>query len=90
MYFMTINRFKPNLNPDEIGKVIPLHISWIKGRIASGEVVQAGKWGNSGGMAILTAKDISEAEMILSSDPLVKSGLITFELAQFYPDVAIK
>ena len=90
MYFMTINKFKPNLNPDKIGRVIPLHISWIRGLIANGKVVQAGKWGNSGGMAILMARDISEAEMLLSSDPLIKSGLITFELEQFHPDVEIK
>lgn len=87
---MAINKFKPNLNSDEIGKVVPLHISWIKGRTSSGEIVQAGKWGDSGGMVMLMAKDISEAETILSSDPLIKSGLITFELSQFYPDVKIK
>ncbi len=90
MYFMTINKFKPDVNSNEIGKGIPLHIAWIKERISRGEIVQAGKWGNSGGMAILMAKDISEAERILSSDPLIKSGLIIFELAQFYPDVEIK
>lgn len=90
MYFMMINKFNPNVNPDEIGKIIPLHILWIKERIASGDIVQAGKWGSSGGMAILMAKDISEAKMISISDPLIKSGFVTFELEQFYPDVAIK
>ncbi len=41
-------------------------------------------------MAILKANDIAEADKILSEDPLAKSGLITFEMNRFFPDVEIK
>ncbi len=54
--------------------------------LSGGKIVQAGKWGDSGGMAIFQAEDITDAEKILNEDPLIKSGLVTFELARLYPD----
>lgn len=90
MYFMTINKITPEAGPEELGRVIPKHIQWIKGLIREGKIAQAGKWGDSGGMAILKAENMEEAGTLLSEDPPVKSGLITFELAPFYPDVAIQ
>ncbi len=90
MYFMTINKIHQGVDPEEIGKVIPQHIQWIKGQISKGTIVQAGKWGDSGGMAIMKANSITEVEGILSEDPLVKSGLISFEVERFYPIVEIK
>jgi len=90
MYFMTINKIKPGVNPGEIGKVIPPHIQWIKEQIGSGIIAQAGKWGDSGGMAIFKANSIAEAEKISGEDPLVKSGWVTLETERFYPNVEIE
>ncbi len=87
MYFLSINKVKSDVNPEELKKVIPLHIQWTKTLISEGKIIQAGKWGDSGGMAILKANDIAEADKILSEDPLAKSGLITFEMDRFFPDV---
>ncbi|VAX30905.1 hypothetical protein MNBD_NITROSPIRAE02-1327 [hydrothermal vent metagenome] len=90
MYFMTINKVKPGVDPEEIGKVIPQHIQWIREQIGRGIIVQAGKWGDTGGMAIFKADSIAEAEKISGEDPLVKSGCVTLETERFYPNVEIE
>ncbi len=90
MYFLSINKVKKDADRAQIGKVISGHIQWIKEQIIAGKVVQAGKWGDAGGMAIIRAKDLAEAESIVNRDPLLISGLITAETAGFYPDVAIE
>lgn len=56
-------------------------------KIQSGEIVQAGKWGETGGMAIIMAENIDEAKKILQDDPLIKSGAVSFIIDRFYPDV---
>ena len=90
MYFMSINKFKPGTDPALINKTIPLHREWAKKLLAAGVLVQAGKWGDSGGMIVITAETREEADGIVNQDPLVKSGLITFETAQLHAAVAFK
>ncbi len=90
MFFMSINRIKPEADSAQIGRVIALHAQWTKEQIAAARIVQAGKWGDSGGMAIIAAGDLPEAQNILSGDPLVQSGMVTVEIARLYPDVEIK
>ena len=89
MFFMAVNKFKPSSPVEEIEKIIPSHIQWVKNKIGEGKIVQAGKWGDDGGMAIFKAETIDEATGLVNEDPLVQSGLITFELNKFYPDVEI-
>jgi uncharacterized protein YciI len=90
MYFMSINKFKPNGDRDLINKTIPLHREWAKQRLAAGVLVQAGKWGDSGGMIVIKAGSREEADRVVNDDPLVKSGLITFETAELHAAVAFK
>ena len=87
MYFMSVNRIKPDADRARIGEIIPPHIAWLNERIAEGSVLQSGKWGDIGGMVIIRASDLAEADRLLQNDPLVRSGLITWELAPFYPQV---
>jgi uncharacterized protein YciI len=87
MYFLSINTVREDADHDQIGGIIPSHVQWLKEQIAAGRVAQAGKWGEGGGMAVIRAADLTEARTILSEDPLIRSGLISFELAQFYPMV---
>ncbi len=89
MYYLSINTFKEGVGSEEIGKVIPLHKEWIREMIASGAVVQAGKWGAAGGVVILKAESHAEAEGLLRNDPLIGSGLVNYELGAFHPDVKI-
>jgi uncharacterized protein YciI len=90
MYFMSINKFKSDADRSVINKVIPLHREWAKQQLASGNLVQAGKWGDKGGMIIVKAESMAEAEKIVDQDPLVQAGLITYETAQLYPAAAFK
>lgn len=41
-------------------------------------------------MAIIKARNVTEAEAIQKADPLIASGLAVFELARLYPDVALE
>ena len=79
MYFMSINKFKPNLDPSLVNRTIVTHRQWAKQRLADGVLVQAGKWGDHGGMIIIRAESREQADRIVNEDPLVQADLITFE-----------
>jgi uncharacterized protein YciI len=88
MYFMSINKFKSNADRTQINKTILLHREWAKQQLAAGVLVQAGKWGDHGGMIVVRAETREEADTVVNQDPLVQAGLITFETAQLHPAVA--
>jgi uncharacterized protein YciI len=88
MYFLSINKFKPGADQAQINKALPAHREWAKRMIESGTLVQAGKWGAGGGMIIVKAETREEADKVVSQDPLVEAGLITFETAELHPAVA--
>lgn len=90
MYFLSINRVRPEVDMEKLAGVIRPHIQWLDDRIEEGKIAQAGKWGGIGGMAIIRAKDITEATGIISEDPLIKSGLVTLEIDEFLPSVEMK
>ena len=90
MYFMSINKFKPGADRAQINKTIPLHREWAKQQLAAGILVQAGKWGDNGGMIVIRAETREEADKVVDQDPLVKADLITFETAELHPAVAFK
>ncbi len=90
MYFLAVNKVKQNVEPAKIGAVIPPHVQWLKECVAEGTVVQAGKWGDSGGISIVRADSLTDAMEILKNDPLVQSGLITFETAELHPLVEMR
>jgi uncharacterized protein YciI len=89
MYFLGTNKINPDSEFEKVKKVIPIHIKWTKSKIQEGKIVQAGKWGEAGGMAIFKAETLEEAKKIFMEDPLIESGLVFYELARFYPDVRI-
>ena len=90
MYFMSINKFKPGADRALISKAIPAHREWAKKQLAAGVLVQAGKWGDHGGMIVIKAGTREEADRVVDQDPLVEEGLITFETAQLHPAAAFK
>jgi len=90
MFFMAVNKVRSGTDFEELKKIIGPHIQWIKEMISKGKIVQAGKWGNDGGMAIFKASDIVEAEKISNEDPLVKSGFVSVEVERFFPNVEIR
>jgi uncharacterized protein YciI len=90
MFFMSINKFKPNADQTLINKTIPLHRAWAKQQIAAGVLVQAGKWGDHGGMIIVKAGTREEADRVVSQDPFVLADLINFETAELHAAVSFK
>jgi uncharacterized protein YciI len=90
MYFMSINKIKPGGDWTQINNAILLHREWAKKQLAAGVLVQAGKWGDNGGMIVVKAESREEADKVVNQDPLVVAGLITFETEELYPAVAFK
>jgi uncharacterized protein YciI len=90
MYFMSINKFKLDADRVKINKTILLHREWAKQQLAAGVLVQAGKWGDLGGMIIIKAESREEADRVVNQDPLVEAGVITFETDQLHPAVSFK
>jgi len=89
MYFMSVNKLRDDADRTQVGAAIGAHVQWSKSLIAAGTLAQAGRWGESGGMAIIKARDLAEAEAIQKADPLIASGLAVFELERLYPDVEL-
>jgi len=75
-------------SPDRQGD--PLHREWAKQQLAAGVLVQAGKWGDHGGMIVVRAETREEADKVVNQDPARQAGLITFETAQLHAAVAFK
>ncbi len=90
MYFMSINHINPDADRSLLNRTIPAHREWAKLQLAAGVLVQAGKWGDRGGMIIIRAQTREEADRVVSEDPLQKAGLITFETAELHPAVSYK
>ena len=85
MFFLFIDTINPGVTEAELGRVIPAHIDWLNDQFAAGAIVQAGKWGDIGGMVIYRAESLDQAQALVETDPLVASGLIEYRLDVFYP-----
>lgn len=85
MYVLFVDYLKPGVGEEQLKTVIPDHVAWINDQIAAGRIVQAGKWGDLGGAVIFQAQSVDEVETWLAEDPLVISGHITYQTAQFWP-----
>ncbi len=90
MYYMSINKLKPNVDHAQFNKAIAAHREWVKKLLATGILVQAGKWGDNGGMIVVKAESREEADRVVNEDPLVLAGLITFETAELHAAVGFK
>jgi uncharacterized protein YciI len=75
--------------PSAVRAKVAAHVKWLKGLIDTGVIRQAGKWGETGGMAIIVANDEAEAHAIQRRDPFVVAELVHYELAPFRPDVEL-
>ncbi len=90
MYFLSTNQIKQDAQPEKIKSAVPKHIQWVNEQIAVGTIIQAGKWGNIGGMCIISAENKQMAADILDGDPLIQAELTDFLLDEFYPDVPLQ
>lgn len=83
-YFLSVNHIKTGVDAAMLNDVIVRHRLWAKDRLAAGVLVQAGKWGDHGGMIIVRAATREEADRIVDEDPLVQAGIVTFETAELH------
>ncbi len=90
MYFMSINHIKADIDRALLNRTIPLHREWAKQQLAAGVLVQAGKWGDSGGMIIIKAQTREEADRVVNEDPLLNAGLIIYETAELHAAIPFK
>ncbi len=84
VYFMSINKIKAGIDTAHLNKTLAAHRQWAKEQLAAGVLVQAGKWGDHGGMIIVKAGSREEADRVVDQDPLVQAGIITFETAELH------
>ncbi|MBI4827600.1 MAG: hypothetical protein HY804_02110 [Nitrospinae bacterium] len=89
MYFLLINRIKAGAARETVMGAVSSHVAWIKEQIANGLIAQSGKWGDRGGMLLVRAENIEEAERMANSDPFMKMGLVEYEIDRLFPDVRI-
>lgn len=60
-----------------IQNVRPRHREYLKGLLEQGKLVQSGPFtDDSGALIIYEAEDISEAQVLLTSDPFAMNGVI--------------
>jgi uncharacterized protein YciI len=85
MYFLFVDKIKEGINHQALENVIPAHIEWIGRNTEAGHIVQAGRWGDIGGMVVFRGEEEPAIRDLLAEDPLVASGLIEWDLAPFYP-----
>jgi len=90
MYYLSINKLKQGIDHAQFNKVIAEHREWVKKQLAAGVLVQAGKWGDNGGMIVIRTESREKADAIVNQDPLVLADMITFETAELHAAVAFK
>ena len=62
------------------------HVVYIRGLIDNGKVVAGGPFGDeSGGMAIVRAESLAEAEAMLAADPALTNGTFKGRVRQWTP-----
>jgi len=70
--------------PDVVNQTRPAHLEWLKGEVAAGRIVLAGRLEDETG-AILISGDISadEAQAIVDNDPYTAAQVARYELTPF-------
>jgi uncharacterized protein YciI len=85
MYFLFVDKIKKDADHARFPQVIPGHIAWIEQQMQAGHLVQAGRWGEIGGIMVFRGEEEAAIRELLKSDPLVASGLIEWDLAPYHP-----
>ncbi|HIK06400.1 MAG TPA: hypothetical protein IGS40_17065 [Trichormus sp. M33_DOE_039] len=63
---------------------VPAHKAYVQELIAQGHKAKTGYWGKfGGGMLLFEAASMEEAESIVSRDPLVRNGCVTYKLYEW-------
>lgn len=78
---------------DKVSKAFEGHMKNINHMLEAGKLVVAGPFGknevNFRGLFILNAKDVEEAELLLSGDPAIREGYLKSEIIPWYGSAAL-
>lgn len=86
--FVCVTSYRTELPRDS--PVLREHWSYLDGRLAAGELVCSGPQNpRTGGLLVLRIPDRDAAEAFVQADPLVRDGLVTYELIEFTPTRSI-
>lgn len=70
--------------PDVVNKTRPAHLDWLKGEVAAGRIVLAGRLEDESGAVLLTADiDAEAAQDIVERDPYTAAGVARYERLSF-------
>ena len=90
--FIKTEKFKDKtleLSKSERGKFLLLHKEWVKNMSKSGHYILSGylinekKIPGGGGLLILEAKDYLTAKKFIENDPMIKNGLVNWDLQEW-------
>ena len=83
MYVPPRADFAENATPEETA-VIERHLEYLKGKLADGSLILAGRTDDARfGIAVIKAESEEAAREIMDNDPAVKEGVFTGELIPF-------
>jgi uncharacterized protein len=70
--------------PDVIEQTRPAHLEWLKGEVAAGRIVLAGRQEDESGAVLITG-DVSAdgAQEIIDRDPYTQAGVAHYERVSF-------
>ncbi|HEX2286510.1 MAG TPA: YciI family protein [Mycobacterium sp.] len=70
--------------PDVIDQTRPAHLEWLKGEVAAGRIVLAGRLEDQSGAVLITG-DMSadDAHDIINRDPYTSAGVARYERLSF-------
>ena len=63
---------------------VPAHRAYVRDLIAKGHKAKTGYWARrGGGMLLFEAESMDQARTIISQDPLVVNGCVSYEIYQW-------
>ena len=70
--------------PDVVEQTRPAHLEWLKGEVAAGRILLAGRLEDGSGAVLITG-DMSEddAQDVVDRDPYTPAGAARYERASF-------
>lgn len=70
--------------PDVVEQTRPAHLEWLKGEVAAGRILLAGRLDDQSGAVLITG-DISadDAQDIVDRDPYTAAGMARYQLVSF-------
>lgn len=81
MFIATLNYVRPI---EEIDKLLPDHVEYLKRRYAAGDFVASGrKVPRTGGVILGKAKSRAAFEALLAEDPFQQAGVAEYEVVEF-------